>query len=311
MKELFSSIVSEDAIRENEPMSAHTTFEIGGPCDLMVFPASIDELSQVVAVCRREKINFFVLGKGSNILVSDRGIRGVVIVTERIQHLEINGNMVDVTTGYSLINVSKATAELGLSGLEFACGIPGSIGGAVYMNAGAYDGEMKNVIESVTVLDAEGVIREIPAADMALSYRHSRLKDEPMVCLSVRLRLAYGDKKDILTKIADLSERRSSRQPLELPSSGSTFKRPTGYYAGPLIIDAGLQGYQIGGAQVSTKHAGFVVNVDHATADDVIRLIHHVQKTVKTHAGVDMETEVRFIGDWEYHPLYHEILCAE
>ena len=179
------------------------------------------------------------------------------------------------------------------------------------MNAGAYDGEMNDVVTSVTVLDASGNIREIHADDMQFSYRHSRLKEEPLVCLAVTMQLKDGDKKDILAHIADLSERRSSRQPLELPSAGSTFKRPTGYYAGPLIIEAGLQGYTVGGAQVSTKHAGFVVNVGDATADDVIRLIHHVQQTVKAHHGVDLETEVRFIGKWDDHPLYHEILRAE
>lgn len=311
MKDLFSHVVGENNVKLNEPLSAHTTFRIGGPCDAMVFPHSVDELAAVVRICKREGLDYFVLGKGSNILVSDKGVRGVVIATECLRALFIQDNAVCASAGLSLINVSKACAELGLSGLEFASGIPGSIGGAAYMNAGAYDGEMKDVVTSVTVLDESGNIREIHADDMQFSYRHSRLKEEPLVCLAVTMQLKDGDKKDILAHIADLSERRSSRQPLELPSAGSTFKRPAGYYAGPLIIEAGLQGYTVGGAQVSTKHAGFVVNVGDATADDVIRLIHHVQQTVKAHHGVDLETEVRFIGKWDDHPLYHEILRAE
>ncbi|MEE0511336.1 MAG: UDP-N-acetylmuramate dehydrogenase [Peptococcaceae bacterium] len=311
MNDLFSTISGVAEVRLNEPLSRHTTFQIGGPCDVMVFPETAEALADIIRVCSEEDLMYFVLGKGSNVLVSDQGIRGVVISTERLQHLTVDGTVVTASAGLSLINVSKACAELGLSGLEFASGIPGSIGGAAYMNAGAYDGEMKDVVTSVTVLDENGLIRDIPAEEMRFSYRHSRLKDEPLVCLAVTMQLAYGDKHEILAKIADLSERRSSKQPLEMASAGSTFKRPAGHYAGPLIIDAGMQGYRIGGAQVSMKHAGFLVNTGGATADDVIRLIHAVQAAVLRKFGVRLETEVRFIGEWDNHPLYHEIMMVD
>lgn len=311
MNDLFSSITGVAEVRVNEPLASHTTFQIGGPCDVMVFPETAEALADVIRACTEEDQPFFVLGKGSNVLVSDQGIRGVVIATERLQRLVVDGTTVTASAGLSLINVSKACAELGLTGLEFASGIPGSIGGAAYMNAGAYDGEMKDVITSVTVLDEGGLIRDIPAEEMRFSYRHSRLKDEPLVCLAVTMQLQHGDKAEILAKVADLSERRSSKQPLEMASAGSTFKRPVGHYAGPLIIDAGLQGYHIGGAQVSTKHAGFLVNTGGATADDVIRLIHTVQAAVLRKFGVRLETEVRFIGEWDDHPLYHEIMMVE
>lgn len=311
MNDLFSSISGVAEVRIDEPLANHTTFQIGGPCDAMVFPETPEALADVVRVCREEDIPFFVLGKGSNVLVSDKGIRGVVIATERLQHLVVEGTRVTASAGLSLINVSKATAELGLTGLEFASGIPGSIGGACYMNAGAYDGEMKDVITSVTVLDESGLIRDIPAQEMAFRYRHSRLKDEPLVCLAVTMQLAHGEKSDILAKICDLSTRRAEKQPLEMASAGSTFKRPLGHYAGPLIIDSGMQGYRIGGAQVSTKHAGFLVNTGGATANDVITLIHEVQEAVLRKFDVRLETEVRFIGEWEEHPLYNAIMKVE
>ncbi|MDO4280658.1 MAG: UDP-N-acetylmuramate dehydrogenase [Peptococcaceae bacterium] len=311
MKALFAPIVGSANVLENEPLAAHTTFRIGGPCQAMVFPKSPEELAEVMALCKLKELPTFVLGKGSNVLVADTGIDGVVIATDHIRQLTVDGERVTASAGLSLIDVSKACAELGLSGLEFASGIPGSIGGAAYMNAGAYDGEMKDVVMSVTVLDEAGDVVEIPASEMKFSYRHSLLKEQPLVCLAVTMQLARADKREILAKIADLTERRTSRQPLELPSAGSTFKRPVGHYAGPLIIDAGLQGYTVGGAQVSTKHAGFVVNVGEATADDVIRLIHHVQHEVRRQFGVDLETEVRFIGKWQAHPLFDEILRAE
>lgn len=311
MKDLFSAIPGVAEVRLNEPLAPHTTFQIGGPCDAMVFPETPEAFAEVLHQCRAHGLAYFVLGKGSNVLVSDAGIRGVVIASERLQRLVVAGETVTASAGLSLINVSKACAELGLAGLEFASGIPGSIGGACYMNAGAYDGEMKDVITSVTVLDEDGNVREIPAEEMRFSYRHSRLKDEPLICLAITMQLHHGEKAEILAKIRELSERRASKQPLELASAGSTFKRPTGYYAGPLIIDAGMQGHRVGGAQISTKHAGFLVNTGDATADDVITLIHEVQAAVLRDFGVRLETEVRFIGEWAQHPLYHEIMKVE
>lgn len=311
MKELFSAIVGEENVYLNEPMAGHTTFKIGGPCDCLVCPLSIEAFGKVLATCAKEDIPYFVLGNGSNILVSDEGIRGVVVSTEKLTHHHIEGTTIEVEAGALLADVSTLALEAGLRGLEFACGIPGSIGGAVYMNAGAYDGEMREVIEKVTLFDAQGNRVVLGNEEMAFSYRHSRLKDEPLLCASVTLSLQAGEKDAIRAKIEDLTERRESKQPLELPSAGSTFKRPVGYYAGVLIIEAGLQGHQIGGAQVSTKHAGFVVNVDHATADDVIRLIYHIQQTILEKNQVRLETEVRFIGAWENHPLIDKIMKTE
>ena len=230
MKDLFSNISGVAEVRENEPLASHTTFQIGGPCDLMVFPETPEAFAEVLRVCRTNDIDALVLGKGSNMLVSDKGIRGVVIATERLQHLVVDGCSVTASAGLSLINVSKATAELGFTGLEFASGIPGSIGGACYMNAGAYDGEMKDVITSVTVLDENSEIREIPADEMRFSYRHSRLKDEPLICLAVTMQLAHGEKSEILAKIA---ERASCRQTAagngqrrqHVQASAGTFRR--------------------------------------------------------------------------------------
>lgn len=311
MKDLFSAIVGEENVYLNEPMAAHTTFEIGGACDCFVCPPSVEALGATLAACAREKMPYFVLGNGSNILVSDTGIRGVVISTEKLTHHHIDGNKIEAEAGALLADVSKIACAAGLSGMEFACGIPGSLGGAVYMNAGAYDGEMREIIESVTLFDRQGKKHILTNEELAFSYRHSLLKDEPLICAGVTLALKAGEQAVIQEKMDDLTNRRESKQPLELPSAGSTFKRPVGYYAGVLIIEAGLQGYQIGGAQVSTKHAGFVVNVDHATADDVIRLIYHIQQTIMEKNQVRLETEVRFIGEWENHPLFDRIMKTE
>lgn len=289
-------ILPADAIRLDEPFSDHTSFAIGGPADYMLWPASEAQLGAILAYAQAHDLPVFILGNGSNLLVSDRGMAGLVIHTARFDRLDITDDRITVGAGVLLKDLSRAAADAGLTGLEFACGIPGSLGGAVFMNAGAYEGEMKDIIESVTVMDPAGRVYDIPAADMGFRYRHSRLKEEPLICLAATLHLAPGNPDEIESTFAELTERRESRQPLELPSAGSTFKRPPGHYAGPLIIDAGYQGHQIGGAQISMKHAGFIVNQGGATAKDVLDLIAAVQDGVEAKTGIRLDPEVRMVG---------------
>lgn len=289
---------AEGTVRPMETMAGHTTFAIGGPCDLYLEPQDRDQVRQALAWVRKEGLPLFVLGKGSNLLVSDDGIEGVVLSLDGLAGCQIQGREVVCEAGVDLADLCDQVAEAGLSGLEFACGIPGSLGGAIYMNAGAYGGEMKDVVTEVEVMDAEGNILRIPAQDMDFAYRTSRLKQGGLICLSATMVLTEQDPSRVRQEMDRLTAEREAKQPLEWPSAGSTFKRPPGYYAGKLIIDAGMQGAQVGGAQVSTKHAGFIVNLGGATAQDVADLIAKVQQAVRDHAGVDMETEVRFIGRW-------------
>jgi UDP-N-acetylmuramate dehydrogenase len=311
MKELFVPIVGPEGVREHEPMSAHTTFAVGGPADCMVFPADANQLAAVLETARRAGLPTLVLGRGSNLLCADAGVRGLVVSTENMQTLSLEGTTVTAGAGVTLAHAAEFAAAHGLTGLEFACGIPGSLGGAVYMNAGAYGGEMKDVVADATLLDPDGRLMTLAGSDMGFAYRHSLLREEPLICVAARLALAPDDQAAIRARMADLTQRRESRQPLEMASAGSTFKRPQGHYTGPLIIDCGLSGCRIGGAQVSTKHAGFVVNTGTATADDVASLIYHIEQTVWQKTGVRLETEVRFVGDWASHPLFDKIWRAE
>ena len=291
------SVVGEDNVLVNEPMSEHTTFEIGGPADLYVIPETVDAVRDVVAICRESDLDYFVLGKGSDLLVSDDGYRGVIVaVADGLVNVSVNDNEISCQAGVPLREASEMACELGLTGLEFACGIPGSVGGACFMNAGAYDGCMADVLSSVSCLMPDGSVRDIAVGDLALGYRKSRIRDEGLVVLSATMSLRPGKRGEIRAKMEDLTERREAKQPLDLPSAGSTFKRPEGYFAGKLITDAGLKGYRFGGAAVSTKHAGFVVNVDNATAADVRAVIAHVQDEVERQFGVRLEPEVRFLG---------------
>lgn len=290
-------IVGEDNVLANEPMSKHTTFEIGGPADLFVIPESTDEVREVVAACREAEVAYFVLGNGSDLLVSDEGYRGVIVgLADGFTNVSIDGDEMCCQAGVSLREASEMACELGLTGLEFACGIPGSIGGACFMNAGAYDGCMADVLKSVRVIMPDGSLETIGVDDLALGYRASRIRDEHLIVLSATFRLRKGDPSAIRAKMDDLTHRRESKQPLDKPSAGSTFKRPEGYFAGKLISDAGLQGYQVGDAAVSKKHAGFVVNLGGATAADVHAVIEHVQDEVERQFGVRLEPEVRFLG---------------
>lgn len=281
-----------------EPMTKHTSFHIGGPAELMAQPQSEAELQSLLLKAAEAAVPVTLVGNGSNLLVRDKGIRGLVIkLGSMLREIKVSGNVLTFGSGVSLAQASKKAAELGLSGMEFAVGIPGSIGGAVYMNAGAYDGEMSKVVKSVRVMDAAGEVSELSASELDFGYRHSALQGSSKIVTSVTVELAAGDKQAIAEKMADFSNRRITKQPLELPSAGSMFKRPPGYFAGTLIDQTGLKGYTVGGAQVSTKHAGFVVNIGGATAADVLQLISDVQAKVFAAHGVHLEPEVLVLGE--------------
>lgn len=281
-----------------EPMTKHTSFHIGGPAELMAQPQSEAELQSLLLKAAEAAVPVTLVGNGSNLLVRDKGIRGLVIkLGSMLRDIKVSGNVLTFGSGVSLAQASKKAAELGLSGMEFAVGIPGSIGGAVYMNAGAYDGEMSKVVKSVRVMDAAGEVSELSAGELDFGYRHSALQGSSKIVTSVTVELSAGDKQAIAEKMADFSNRRITKQPLELPSAGSMFKRPPGYFAGTLIDQTGLKGYTVGGAQVSTKHAGFVVNIGGATAADVLQLISDVQAKVFAAHGVHLEPEVLVLGE--------------
>lgn len=281
-----------------EPMTKHTSFHIGGPAELMAQPQSEAELQSLLLKAAEAAVPVTLVGNGSNLLVRDKGIRGLVIkLGSMLRDIKVSGNVLTFGSGVSLAQASKKAAELGLSGMEFAVGIPGSIGGAVYMNAGAYDGEMSKVVKSVRVMNAAGEVSELSAGELDFGYRHSALQGSGKIVTSVTVELPAGDKQAIAEKMADFSNRRITKQPLELPSAGSMFKRPPGYFAGTLIDQTGLKGYTVGGAQVSTKHAGFVVNIGGATAADVLQLISDVQAKVFAAHGVHLEPEVLVLGE--------------
>lgn len=280
-----------------EPMSRHTTFRIGGPAEYFLVPDDIRQVGEILEICRREELPWFVLGNGSNLLVSDQGYRGVIIqIYKNMSQIQIEGTKVRVQAGALLSSVARQAMEAGLTGFEFAGGIPGTMGGAAVMNAGAYGGELKDVLEEVTVMTPEGTIRQIPARELEMGYRTSLVKAKGYLVLEAVLALQEGDRDAIKARMKELTELRTSKQPLEYPSAGSTFKRPEGYFAGKLIMDAGLRGYQKGGAQVSEKHCGFVINTGNATARDVRELMEDVTAIVRERFGVTLEPEVKFLG---------------
>lgn len=299
IRKRFCEIISEDRVLVNEPMAGHTTFRIGGPADYFIEAADAEEIRWAIAVCREEGLPWFVLGRGSNLLVGDRGFRGVVLsVYREFQGIETEQETVRVKAGTLLTTLTGKLLEESLTGMEFASGIPGTVGGAVMMNAGAYGGEMKDIVREVTVLTPEGEILCLSAAEMKFGYRTSVVKEKEYIVLSAVLELKKGDPEEIRRKMQELKAKRVEKQPLEYPSAGSTFKRPEGYFAGKLIMDAGLAGARVGGAQVSEKHCGFVVNTNDATAADVRELMSRVQKTVEEKYGVRLEPEVRFLGEF-------------
>lgn len=293
----LAEIFASDDLLINEPMSKHTTFRCGGPAQFFVRASSASDITAAINAAKKADAPWWIVGCGSDLLVSDAGLPGVVIeIGERMAHISIGESVVQVQAGATNEAVAQAALEAGLTGYEFASGIPGSVGGAAIMNAGAYDGEFKDVAASVSCLFPDGTVRDIPAEKADWSYRHSMMSDEGLVVLGATLQLAAGNKEDIRAKMDDLAQRRSSKQPLEMASAGSTFKRPEGYFAGKLIQDAGMQGHSVGDAQVSTKHAGFVVNTGNATAADVLQVIRDVQAAVADQFGVTLETEVRMWG---------------
>lgn len=283
-----------------EPMKNHTTFRIGGPADALALPKTPEEVAEVVHFCHEHAQPYYVLGNGSNLLVSDEGYRGLVLQLYRnFNDIQVNGETITVQSGAMLAAVARTAYQTGLTGLEFASGIPGTIGGAVVMNAGAYGGEMKNVLKEVTVLTKKGEVLVIPAKALELGYRTSVIPKNGWIVLGAVLQLKKGDQEQILARMEELKEQRITKQPLDLPSAGSTFKRPEGYFAGKLIMDAGLRGFTVGGAQVSEKHCGFVVNRGNATAADVWELICEVKRRVKEMTGVELEPEVKLLGDFQ------------
>ena len=293
LKQQFPSLI----VKENEPLSNYTYTETGGPADLLFFPASVDEVKAVIDWVKKQELPLTILGNASNLIVRDGGIRGVTVILTELNNIEKNGSRLIVEAGAPIIEVSQKALEYELTGLEFACGIPGSTGGAVYMNAGAYEGEVKDVIETVTILTLDGRIIEVENEDMEFTYRNSKLQKTNDIVLSVTFKLKSGNTDKIKERMEELTFLRTSKQPLEYPSCGSVFKRPTGHFTGKLIQDAGLQGLIWGGAQISTKHAGFIVNINKATATDYVELIHHIQEVILDQFDVQLETEVRIIGE--------------
>ena len=293
----LKNVITKGTVLTEEPMSRHTSFQIGGPAEIFVQPATGDEVRQAICLAKEEQIPFFVVGNGSNLLVSDDGFRGMIVqIGRNLQEISVEDNVIYAQAGALLSRVSKTALEHGLTGMEFAAGIPGSLGGAVAMNAGAYGGEMKDILTDAEVLTPDGEIKILSLEELDLSYRHSCIFDEDYIVLSVHLQLEQGDTTVIRNRMDELARARREKQPLEYPSAGSTFKRPEGYFAGALIQDAGLKGYTVGGAQVSEKHSGFVINRGGATAEEVLFLIKQVQKKVKSRFGVTMEPEVRMVG---------------
>lgn len=292
------AFLQADQLLLDEPMSRQTTFEIGGPADCLIFPQTIEEVCRVVALVREYDLPLTVLGNGSNLLVRDGGIRGVVLkFNGPMSEMRLEGSHIIVGAGAHLKDVSEFAAAHGLTGLEYACGIPGSIGGAIFMNAGAYGGETKDVAYSVRAVAKDGTVKTYSKEELDLGYRHSVFQGNGELICEVELALEPGDEGEIRQVMADYTQRREAKQPLEMPSAGSTFKRPEGYFAGTLIDQTGLKGLQVGGAQVSTKHAGFVVNAGGATAADVQNLIKEVQRLVFEKHGVKLYPEVRMIGE--------------
>jgi UDP-N-acetylmuramate dehydrogenase len=298
-EQLLGQILPEGTIYRNEPMSRHTTFRVGGLADYFVEPENADQIVQLIAVAKEYQIPYIVLGNGSNVLVSDRGYPGMIIhISARMNRIAVSGNRMIVGAGARMITIGKTAYEEGLAGFAPLTGIPGTLGGAVVMNAGAYGGEIKDVLVSATVIDQEGNCLVLSKEELKLGYRTSVVAEKGYIVVEAELEFQLGDKEAIKAQMDECSLARKTKQPLEYPSAGSTFKRPEGYFAGKLIDDAGLRGYQVGGAQVSEKHCGFVINRDQATASDIYQLMQDVSKKVKEQFGITLEPEVKLIGDF-------------
>ena len=295
----FNDLLGKEKVRISEPMNRHTTFRIGGPADYFLLPSTAEEVKKILEICKEKELPYFILGNGSNLLVSDEGYCGVIIQLYRnYGGITVEGTDIRAGAGALLSQIASAAKNASLTGFEFAGGIPGTLGGAVVMNAGAYGGEMKDVLKEVTVMTEQGEIMTIPAEKLEMGYRTSLVKKAGYLVLEAVISLKAGDVEEIKAIMKDLTEKRVSKQPLEYPSAGSTFKRPEGYFAGKLIMDAGLRGYQVGGAQVSEKHCCFVINKGNATAADVCGLMKDVQEKVQEQFGVTLEPEVKFLGEF-------------
>ena len=296
--DILKNIVSEEDILTREYMKNHTSFKIGGSADFLVTPRTVDQIQNLIKTLKKENIPVFIMGNGSNLLVSDKGIRGVVIkLSTNFSSFSISGDEVIAQSGILLSTLSKSIVNESLSGFEFASGIPGTIGGAVTMNAGAYDSEMKNIVEEVVAMDMDGNIKTFTNQEMNFRYRKSRVTDETLVVLEAKLKLEKGNIEDIKAKIDDFTVRRTTKQPLTAYSAGSTFKRPEGYFAGKLIEDAGLKGIIMRNAAVSSLHSGFVINTGDATCENILELIEFIKLTVFSKFGVMLEEEVRVVGE--------------
>lgn len=294
----LAEIVSAENILENESMSKHTTFRIGGNADVFVSP-KVSQVADIIALAKEYDVPVTIIGNGSNLLVGDKGIRGLVLsFGKEAEEIQMDGRCMIVSAGTILAKAAAEAAKNSLTGLEFAAGIPGTLGGAIVMNAGAYGGEMKDVVVSAKVLTPEGEIKELSNEELDLSYRHSCIPEKNYIVLEATMELTPGDETTIRETMVDFKNRRVDKQPLEFPSAGSTFKRPEGYFAGKLIQDAELRGYRVGGAQVSEKHCGFVINTGDATAKDVLQLIEDVKKIVWDKFQVELEPEVKMIGEF-------------
>ena len=299
MYDYIKTVIPEERILFHQPMKEYTTFRVGGEAKCMIMIQREEELAKLLPYLNQTGQEYFILGNGSNLLVGDKGYNGVVLKFDGpMEQIAVEGMRITAKAGALLSKVAAAAREKSLTGLEFAAGIPGSIGGGVVMNAGAYDGEMKQIVETVRVMDCDGQITILDNDTMEFGYRTSIIKNRPLIVLEVVLRLAEGDREQIVARMEELGTLRRSKQPLEYPSAGSTFKRPEGYYAGKLIMDAGMRGYRIGGAQVSDKHCGFIINTGNATAADVREVIEEVQERVRERFHVSLEPEVVFLGDF-------------
>ncbi|MFZ5351735.1 MAG: UDP-N-acetylmuramate dehydrogenase [Bacillota bacterium] len=299
-KETYGEIaLNIRGIKYNVPMKDHTSFKLGGPADIFIEPDNTEDLIIALKYMKSNGIPYYLMGNGSNLLVSDKGVRGAVIkLADKFSAISIYNEEINAGCGILLSTLSKAAARNCLTGLEFASGIPGTLGGAVAMNAGAYGGEMKDVIQWVELLDEDFNLTRLNATQIGFSYRHSIIQDKGYIVTTCSMKLKKGDPEVINSVMADLSQKRKTKQPLHLPSAGSTFKRPEGHFAGKLIEDSGLKGFQIGGAQVSTLHCGFVVNTGEATSEDVYRLIKHIQTTIYEKYNIKLETEVKLLGEF-------------
>lgn len=294
------AVLGEDKIKMDEPLKNLTSFKIGGPADALARVSTVDELIKIIRYAKDANIPYFLLGNGSNVLVSDKGYRGIIIQLSKDDvEVSVSGDTITADAGVTLSKLSQTAMNASLSGLEFASGIPGTLGGALFMNAGAYGGEMKQVVTKVKVLDTDSLhVIELSNEEMDFGYRHSILKEKNYIALGCEIKLSHSDKETIGADMRELALKRKEKQPLEYPSAGSTFKRPEGYFAGKLIEDAGLGGYSVGDAEVSEKHKGFVINKGNASAKDVRGLIDYVIKTVKEKSGVTLEPEVLFLGEF-------------